>query len=196
MNTLPAGYKMSDKAAGHAYMLYIAAGWTEEQLIELGYIELIHPKKTVADTWECFEGVWPYECRDGGYWYKYNTSYKSSPTCTREQFESYGRKRKVEADKTVNAMVQKFEAAKGTHTFARIQKAVHELQVLLNHEHSLQIQKENSLAEQRAEVKELCKEINGLRIKLRELSQVKLNLEKTIQNLTTLTGTKEPKNDD
>jgi hypothetical protein len=112
MNTLPAGYKMSDKAVSRlegSDMIYRINGWTDEQMIEHGIIELINPKKTVADAWEYFGGVWPPECTTHIFMGQFDPFYTQTPVCTRQEFESYGRNRKVQADKTANAMVEKFE---------------------------------------------------------------------------------------
>jgi hypothetical protein len=124
---IPAGYKMSAKADGAEYVDFMNAGWTEEEMIDIGYIELIHIRNTVADAWEHFGGVWPWarHCAgvvgvnsDGSITRAQPNSIIANEECgtymicTLEQFESYGRNRKVEAFKSPNAMVDKFEAAK------------------------------------------------------------------------------------
>jgi hypothetical protein len=114
MNTLPAGYKMSDTAVSRlegTFMLYRINGWTDEQMIEHGLIELINPKKTVADVWEYYKGVWP-DNSNYMYWDSSDPFTQSNAICNRIQFEQYGRNRNAEAFKTANAMVEKFEAAK------------------------------------------------------------------------------------
>jgi hypothetical protein len=113
MNTLPAGYRLSKNANrfNASYATFINFGWTREQMIQEGMIELIHPKKTVADVWEYHKGVWP-ENRNYIYWYSYAPFHTSEPICNRQDFEAYGRNRKVQADKTANAMVEKFEEVK------------------------------------------------------------------------------------
>ena len=107
MNTLPAGYKLSEKAKKwvNSYEAYIKYGWTEEQMIQEGMIELIQPKKTVADAFELYKGVWPGE---GGHKFigvsrngtiipahEYSIIGKEQDNtyviCTRKQFEEYGR---------------------------------------------------------------------------------------------------------
>ena len=95
MNTLPAGYKMSAKANGAEYVNFIRAGWPEKEIIERGYIELIHPKKTVADVWKYFKGVWP-DSSNFMYWDSSDPFTQSDAICNREQFEQYGRNRKVQ----------------------------------------------------------------------------------------------------
>jgi hypothetical protein len=126
MNTIPAGYKMSAQAVARlegSHMLYMMNGWTDEQMIEHGILELIHPKKTVADAWEQLKGVLPIARVYAGIGVSSTgtivAAMKGSAIskekngtymiCTCEEFEEYGNNRKVQADKTANAMVEKFE---------------------------------------------------------------------------------------
>lgn len=38
-NPGPPGYRMTERAAGHPYSTFVAAGWTDAQLIAHGYME-------------------------------------------------------------------------------------------------------------------------------------------------------------
>jgi hypothetical protein len=134
-NKIPEGYKWNldhpKNELQTSYDEFKLRGWKDKDIIYEGYLIPIAPppaaptKPTVADAWGYFEGKWPKaaaSCQEftviiTGSISLFSGGWGDSTgirVCTREQFESYGRNRVWQDEKTAKAISEKLtELAEG-----------------------------------------------------------------------------------